>query len=295
MKRFSLVLAVAISMVACTTDSADEVAEHHESLVPITFSAVNDEGVTRAGMSLLTTLEGEDVNVYMQATKPGVSDPVPVDIIGLTNNHAVYSVGGISAGSYPLTNASTFYKPAEATVVTAYALFPSTVEPVSFSSEASITVNSDQSSDNNYKASDLCFADAVTLSGTTMLSGTLAFHHLMAKVIVSLTASVENIKKIELVNVKPTLTFTPSTYTFSNSSLENLTVSGAATTITVYNGDAITSGTFACVIPPQELQAGIFIQLTNETDIVRTYSLGAATTFYPGTVNTYTLTIANNP
>ena len=294
MKRFPLVLAVAISVVACTTDSADEVAEHHESLVPITFNAVSDEVVTRANTPLLATLEGENVNVYMQAMKPEDPNPVPVDINGLTNNHAAYSVGSISAGSYPLTNATPFYKPAEATIVTAYALYPATVEPASYSSEASITVTSDQSSDANYKASDLCFADAVTLSGTTTLSGTLAFHHLMAKVIVNLTASVENIKKIELVNVKPTLSFTPSTYTFSNSSLNNLTVSGTPTAITIYSGAAITSGTFACVIPPQELQAATFIHLTNNNDNVRTYSLASAI-FYPGSFNTYTLTIENNP
>ena len=297
MKRFPLVLAIAMGLAACTTDTTEVTTDRPEVAVPIVFTAVGDGGMTRAGTSLLSNLAGKSVNVYMQATKPGTPDPEVVTISGLSNDHAVFTVGSESAGTFPLTNATTFYKPGAATQVSAYALYPTTAAPASYGDEVSFPVSDAQNTDANYISSDLCFADAVVLTGSSTLTGTLAFHHLMAKVTVTVTnnESVEPITKVELLNVKPTLTFTPASYAFSGPSLTGLTAEGSATTITLYSGSITTgnSASFSCVIPPQTIAAGDFIRVTRASGTA-TYLLAAATSFYPGTDNTYAITVNIN-
>ena len=297
MKRFPLVLAIVMGLAACTTDTTEVTTDRPEVAVPIVFTAVGDGDVTRAGTSLLSNLAGKSVNVYMQATKPGTPNPEVVAITGLSGDHAAFTVGSESAGTFPLTNATTFYKPGAATQVSAYALYPTIAAPTSYDGSVSFLVSDAQNTDANYISSDLCFADAVVLTGSSTLTGTLAFHHLMAKVTVTVTnnESVEPITKVELLNVKPTLTFTPASYAFSGPSLTGLTAEGSATTITLYSGSITTgnSASFSCVIPPQTIAAGDFIRVTRASGTA-TYPLAAATSFYPGTDNTYAITVNIN-
>lgn len=294
MKRFPLVIAIAIGLAACTTDMTEVTTDRPEVAVPIVFTAVGDGDVTRAGTSLLSNLAGKSVNVYMQATKPGTPDPEAVAISGLSGDHATFTVGSESAGTYPLTNATTFYKPGAATQVSAYALYPTTAAPANYGASVSFSVSDAQNTDANYISSDLCFADAVALSGTSTLTGTLAFHHLMAKVTVTVTnnQSTEPITKVELLNVKPILSFTPSSYTYNGTSLTGLTAEGTATAITLYSGSIAmgNSASFSCVIPPQTIAAGDFIRVTNASNTA-IYPLAGAISFYPGTDNTYTITV----
>ena len=298
MKRFPLVIAIAIGLAACTTDTTEMTTDRPEAAVPIVFNAVGDDDVTRAGTSLLSNLAGKSVNVYMQATKPGTPNPEVVAITGLSNDHAAFTVGSESAGTYPLTNATTFYKPGAATQVNAYALYPATAEPANYGGSVSFTVSTEQNTDAYYISSDLCFADAVALSGTSTLTGTLAFHHLMAKVTVTVTnnQSTEPITKVELLNVKPTLSFTPSSYTYNGTSLTGLTAEGTATAITLYSGSIAmgNSASFSCVIPPQTIAAGDFIRVTNASNTA-IYPLAGAISFYPSTDNTYTITVDATP
>lgn len=296
MKRFPLVLAIVMGLAACTTDTTEVTTDRPEVAVPIVFTAVGDGDVTRAGTSLLSDLAGKSVNVYMQATKPGTPNPEVVAITGLSGDHAAFTVGSESAGTFPLTNATTFYKPGAATQVSAYALYPTIAAPTSYDGSVSFSVSDAQNTDANYISSDLCFADAVVLTGSSTLTGTLAFHHLMAKVTVTVTnnESVEPITKVELLNVKPTLTFTPSAYNYSATSLTGLTAGGAATAITLYSGSIAAGATesFSCVIPPQTIAAGNFIRVTSAGG-TPSYPLAGVTSFYPGTDNTYTITVTN--
>ena len=298
MKRFPLVIAIAIGLAACTTDTTEVTTDRPKAAVPIVFNAVGDDDITRAGTSLLSNLAGKSVNVYMQATKPGTPNPEVVAISGLSNDHAAFTVGSESAGTYPLTNATTFYKPGAATQVNAYALYPATAAPANYGGSVSFTVITAQNTDANYESSDLCFADAVALSGTSTLTGTLAFHHLMAKVTVTVTnnQSTEPITKVELLNVKPTLSFTPSSYTYNGTSLTGLTAEGTATDITLYSGSIAmgNSASFSCVIPPQTIAAGDFIRVTNASNTA-IYPLAGPISFYPGTDNTYTITVDATP
>ncbi len=294
MKRFPLVLAIVIGLAACTTDTTEVTTDRPEVAVPIVFTAVGDGDVTRAGTSLLSDLAGKSVNVYMQATKPGTPNPEGVAITDLSNDHAAFTVRSESAGTFPLTNATTFYKPGAATQVSAYALYPTTAAPANYGASVSFSVNAAQNTDANYESSDLCFADAVVLTGSSTLTGTLAFHHLMVKVTVTVTNNhpTDPITKVELLNVKPTLTFTPSAYNYSATSLSGLTAGGTATAITLYSGSIAAGATesFSCVIPPQTIAAGDFIRVTNASNTA-IYPLSGAISFYPGTDNTYTITV----
>ena len=298
MKRFPFVLAIVMGLAACTTDTTEVTTDRPEVAVPIVFTAVGDGDMTRAGTSLLSNLAGKSVNVYMQATKPGTPNPEVVAITGLSNDHAAFTVGSESAGTFPLTNATTFYKPGAATQVSAYALYPTTAAPANYGASVSFPVSEAQNTDANYISSDLCFADAVVLTGSSTLTGTLAFHHLMAKVTVTVTNNQSNpITKVELLNVKPMLTFTPSAYNYSATSLTGLTAGGTATAITLYSGSIAAGATesFSCVIPPQTIAAGNFIRVTNNASNTAFYPLAEATPFYPGTDNTYTITVTNTP
>ena len=281
-------------MAACSTDDVlDNVAQQSEGQVrtlPIVLSA--SSGVTRASSTLLQDLAGKDVSVFF--TVEGENATITP---ALTNDHATFAVGSESAGAYPLTCATTYYKSANATGVKAYALYPTTAAPTTYSGTASITVSTAQNENANYEASDLCHASEITLAaGETAMTGSLGFHHLMAKLIITIPSSPKNIKKVELLGVKPTLTFTPSTYTYNGESLTALTASGDATDITLYSHDmGEAAASYACVFPPQEVAVGGFIRITFADDSTVPYNLGSAKTFYPGKSYTYSLTIENTP
>ena len=288
-----LLFSIAATMVACSADDAlDNIAQQSERqghAVPIVLSASSD--ITRASTLLLSDLVGKDVSVFFQAMGDG-GTITPT----LTNDHATFAVGSLSAAVYPLTCATTYYKSANATGVKAYAIYPTTAAPSAYDGTASITVSTAQNEDANYEASDLCHASEITLTaGETAMTGSLDFRHLMAKLIVTIPSSPQNIKKVELLGVRPTLSFTPSTYTYNGESLDGLTASGDATDITLYShdtGEAVAS--YACVFPPQEVAVGNFIRITLADDTSGTYNLGSAKTFYPCRSYTYNLTIANN-
>ena len=75
----------------------------------------------------------------------------------------------------------------------------------------SFSVLDDQTSDANYKASDLMFA-SVTGQAKQAVPVILAFSHKMAKINVNITpgAGVDAIESVTILNVKPTVSFAPA-------------------------------------------------------------------------------------
>ena len=286
-----LLFSLAIAMAACSTDDAlDNVAQQSERqghVVPIVLSA--SSGVTRASSTLLQNLAGKNVSVFFKAEGENASITP-----ALTNDHATFAVGSESAGAYPLTCATTYYKSANATGVKAYAIYPATAVPSTYNGTASITVSTAQNENANYEASDLCHASEITLAaGETAMIGSLGFHHLMTKLIVTIQSSPQNIKKVELLGVKPTLTFTPSTYSYNGESLDGLAASGYATDITLYSHDTGESAslTCACVFPPQEINSESKIRITLANDATVDKNVNDALHFWPGRSYTYRLII----
>lgn len=185
----------------------------------------------------------------------------------------VYTFSGTAGESTTsLTDPATKpYFPAGSTSVAVYGWYPQ-------SCKTSVTVQSDQSSRDNYLKSDLMLAQSVnaTRSGSgsswTNNPALLTFRHALAKIKVAVTAqggiTVNSVK----VHALPTF----SGYNAS-AATPGGTASGTTTDITVMNG----SGTGVCVIPPQDI-SGTFLTVNvtpsggSATDV--TYTMASAKT-----------------
>ena len=170
-------------------------------------------------------------------------------------------------------------------------------------STESFSVLADQTSDDNYKASDLMYATtSVTKTAAATVTGSLTFSHRMAKIIVTATADtgkgVSAVTKVRIIGGYRTATIaTPLSCAmktddgFSN----QLSTSSAITLYDNATGEASVS--CAGLIPPQTIAAGTaFLEVTVKTagDLTgtATYSLPAAKTFASG--NAYTCTLSIN-
>ena len=167
----------------------------------------------------------------------------------------------------------------------------------------SFSVLADQTSDDNYKASDLMYATtSVTKTAAATVTGSLTFSHRMAKIIVTATADtgkgVSAVTKVRIIGGYRTATIsTPLSCAmktddgFSN----QLSTSSA---ITLYdNSTGAASVSCAGLIPPQTIAAGTaFLEVTVITAGglagTATYSLPAAKIFASG--NAYTCTLSVN-
>ena len=170
-------------------------------------------------------------------------------------------------------------------------------------STESFSVLADQTSDDNYKASDLMYATtSVTKTAAATVTGSLTFSHRMAKIIVTATADtgkgVSAVTKVRIIGGYRTATIaTPLSCAmktddgFSN----QLSTSSAITLYDNATGEASVS--CAGLIPPQTIAEGTaFLEVTVKTagDLTgtATYSLPAAKTFASG--NAYTCTLSIN-
>lgn len=223
---------------------------------------------TRAADDLLETNFTSGTTVTVQVTDIG-TNPITYDPIVYTAN-----------GSGGLTPASTQYYPASGNNVSAYAYYPADA-----STEADgFEVDTDQSDDEGYEASDLMYASIPTLTkGST---NNLEFQHLLSKIIVTLAAgsgfdaSELADATIALNGVKYMGTFDPATGAFTPAdNTENITIATTASTTA-----------HAAVVVPQDM-SGKEIAVTIGGNSVA-YSIPASTIFERGTVYSYTITVA---
>lgn len=168
----------------------------------------------------------------------------------------------------------------------------------------SFSVLADQTSDDNYKASDLMYATtSVTKTAAATVTGALTFSHCMAKIIVTATADtgkgVSAVTKVRIIGGYQTATIaTPLSCTmktddgFSN----QLSTSSAITLYDNATGEASVS--CAGLIPPQTIAEGTaFLEVTVKTagDLTgtATYSIPAGGKTL-ATGNAYTCTLSIN-
>ena len=135
------------------------------------------------------------------------------------------------------------YYPAGAQNIDIVALYPSTAG-------TSFSVQTDQTADAAYKASDLMFASVTDQAKQAGAVG-LAFSHKMAKINVNITAGtgVGSITGVSLLNVKPTVSFDPATGTVGEAG-------GTATSIAMGNNGS-------AVIPAQTISGGLLSIVTD--------------------------------
>lgn len=237
---------------------------------------------TRADINEHSSINGESVNIYMPDNT--LAGPI------------VYMVAATPTDGTPvaMTPSSTVYLYPDHTPI--YGFYP-TAATMS-GTQISYSVSEDQSGAANYNLSDLLFAKNDIYKENITTPVNMEFHHLMAKIIVNVSAEVEtgiDVVGIRIANVGKTLEFTPSTYTISHDALTGLTA-----TDDVGDGGILagTSSGCAALIPPQTVSGTKFLIIEGQGSGEKSHNSGSIAyvipdenpmTFLPG--KTYTLTL----
>ena len=239
-KNMILAAIAALALTACSND--DEVKVGGDNAILLTSSLNVAE--TRAATDIQTSAfdAGETVDVYITENNGGnnpTTYPQPIE----------YS----TAAGGALTVGTQYYYPTSGNGVNIYALYPTTTK-------AGFTIAEDQSTDANYKASDLMYgkpeANPVSPSANAV---DIQFSHLLSKVTINLKPG-ENVTsldgaEVKLLGVKPSTTLTADINGYSITA-----ASGDATPITVMTAtETVTSG--SAIIVPQTLPE-MFLQVT---------------------------------
>lgn len=211
---------------------------------PIRLMAGSNGGETRAGKDIQSTTfdSGETVNVYIT----GKSDDIGNEMIA---NPATCITSAPSGGKNLLTptNGTLYYTVGSNSKANIWAVYPSRVT----ANSTSFTVMSDQTEEDDYKASDLMYAapDDYAKSNEAV---NLGFNHKMAKLVITATAgSGYTVASTLILNgIKQSIAITPG----GESILGDL-ATGTPPSMTVSNGGAV-------LFPPQTITADKFIYAT---------------------------------
>ena len=242
-----------------------------EDLVPVEFSVSDQRTIdfTRAATSIITFTAGEAVKVFV---KP--------DGAASYTGYDYTTVSGLQSTSLTPPATPPYYPAGTGTTVEAYAYYPSTAS-------SSFSVQSDQTSDADYKASDLMYAENRTVTkGSSNGNYHLLMQHQMAQLAITAqpqTASGLTITRVE-VSAQMTVTFAPNTANI-------VTTTGGAGTITALNA----AGTGYIVIPPQAIN-GVTIKVitgSGTDDEIATYTFTGAGNFESG--NSYGIDLTISP
>ena len=197
-KIYLSTVAALLLLASCAVDVQPEQAlvpgPVDEDLVPVEFSVSEMVNFTRAGSSIVSFNSGEAVKVCV-STDGGT-------------NYTGYDFTTAAAGQSVGLNAPAtppYFPVGEGTTVKAYAYYPSTAGEA-----ATFSVAADQTSDASYKASDLMYAAARTITKGSTEGTTLAMAHLMAQLHLNITGSGLTVRRV-LVNAQRTVSFTPAT------------------------------------------------------------------------------------
>ena len=229
-KKILFAAALLTVLAACSSD--DQSSEPMEQLTPVTLQYTTvDATETRAAQDLNqgTFASGETVKVRISNT--GAGSWTDYD----------FTTGDAGAMIAPATPP---YYPAGSQNIDIVAYYPA-------AAGTSFSVATDQTSDADYKASDLMFA-SVTNQAKQADAVNLAFSHKMAKLCVNVTAGtgVGSINSVSILNVKPTISFNQATGAVGSAS-------GDATTIAMTNNGA-------AVIPAQTIDGGLLSITTDK-------------------------------
>ena len=283
MKKNLFLIAVATVVVAACSSDLDE-ASVAESC-PVRLCTDGLTGMTRAGQSVqLTQFANEQqVGIFLAEDNGG---PVTSGTNVTTYDQPLTYVANGSGG---LNN--TQYWPQDGNGLHIYGVYPLAAAETAGAYNAAgktFSVQTDQSADANYMASDLMTGLPTEGNPVTRTPAAvpLTFTHLLTKVDVSLTKG-NGFTQAEMANAVVSILGTKPTTTFNVQNATVGTASGDATAITAGTGAATSA-----IIVPQALAAGSnFIQVAvGGGNYI--YKLPAATTFASSTKYTYNLTVS---
>ena len=268
MKKYFILAAAALAMVACSNDESENNAVAQSDAISFTAGMAND-GVTRAAVDIQGAAFDANEDVKIEVTPSGGS---------MTS--AIYTTATASEGKNTLSvkaGSTAFTWPANGTVAIK-AFYPSTES----SATTSFSVETNQSTPANYKKSDLMYSNNITAQAKTADAVGLTFNHVLTKIIVNLTAGT-GVEASDITGCTVTLS-AKKTATISNG------IAGTAS-----DDATITMGTGAnnaAIIVPQSYAANAnFITVTTAGNHAKTFQLSAAKDFDAGKVYTYNLTV----
>ena len=233
----------ALALTACSND--DEIKVGGDNAILLTSSLNVAE--TRAATNIQTSAfdAGETVDVYITENEPGTNE---------THYNQPILATTKTGGALDLQDGP-YYYPTSGNGVNIYALYPTTTKAGEL-----FTIKDDQSTDANYKASDLMYGKPASNPVSPSANAVnIKFSHLLSKVTINLIAgaNVTSLEgaKVELLGVKPSTTLTAGINGYSITA-----ASGDATPITVMTAtETVTSG--SAIIVPQTLPE-MFLQVT---------------------------------
>lgn len=268
-------------------------------LLLLTGCTAEDQSAAGAGMtpvSLTVSQSGMRAGTAVQSTQFDANQsfyvyfPTNVTVGSTTTgSNTTYTTTNASGNTTPTTQP---YFNAGATSAAVHAYYPSTVT----NTTSSFSVLKDQTGNDNYKASDLMYANIASLekSGATV-TGNLTFSHRMSKIIADVTAGtgVSVIKKVRIIGGYRTIAIsTPLTCTLSTAAvgLSNAVSNTDDGCVKMYE-NATGAGHVQCaaLLPPQTIN-GAFLKVETDQGSV-TYSLASKAL---ASANSYTFTITVN-
>lgn len=257
-KTVIIYISALLFLTGCQTDKADD--PRQDGLVPVTLTASQGSilsisgGMTRAADGLYSASSGfsgtESVRVFMNSS----------------SSSSDYTVGSPTAGVSSLTGGSLYYPPSGS--ISLFAIYPA-------ASASSHTVTYDQTSDDNYKASDLMYATKAVDQADKANAQNLEFAHQLVKLKLNIIkgAGITSVTEVKMKNVKRTVSVAPTTSSAGVGSAESST-DGNGDEILIFSGSNTSSETqtYACVFPAQAWNNTDFITVTADEKTV-TYQL----------------------
>lgn len=283
MKKLQFFLACAALTALSSCSSDDQSFDPNE--IRITTNVGGIEATTRAAANILSTNFSEDVdNVNIYITEHAVSPTISYGTSGLLT--ATAKSGNV------LELSSKQYYPSTGNGVDVWGVYPISIKK----DATTFSVQTDQSNEVDYKASDFLFATGVTDHKKAAGEIKLQFEHQLSKVIVKLQAgngveeSALTGADVKIVNTKPKASFTA----LSQTGPATISATGDVADITI--GKWLGSD-IAAIIVPQTVSKGdaLFkVNLTNGgkyTYLIPNEVSDNDVTFSAKTVVTYTLTL----
>lgn len=252
--------AAAIVMVACNNEETDNWAGEIRLSSGLAVQQVNS---TRAANNIQSEqfAKNAEIDVF-------INEDVSTGETATTSyaQPLVYTAGGDGS----MNTSPQPYYPTSGKDVNIYAYYPSgTVTSINAAEPVEFTVVADQSSDANYKASDLMYGTASNPVKRIKDDVNITFKHLLSKVTVTLKQGVGipdlTGATVELLNVLPTTKLNPSKGTISGADEEKDKI--AITVMKVTNNSNLSG---SAVVVPQTLNQEVegkrrFIKVTLNT------------------------------
>lgn len=257
-KTVIIYISALLFLTGCQADKTDD--PRQDGLVPVTLTASQGSilsisgGMTRATDGLYSATSGfsgeETVRVFLNNS----------------SSSSDYTMGSPTAGVSSLTGGSLYYPPSGD--ITLFAVYPA-------ASASSHTVAYDQTSDDNYKASDLMYATKAVDQANKAAAQNLEFAHQLVKLKLNIIkgAGITSVTEVKMKNVKRTVSVAPTT---SSAGIGSATSTGDENgdNILIFSGSNTSSETqtYVCVFPAQAWNNTDFITVTADEKTV-TYQL----------------------